>query len=143
MTHTFLAGVDGSDGSARAARFAADRAKLMPAKLVVLYVIDWSPYKIYTHQEAESRSADRKREMAEVQTRVMEPLLAELALDGTDISGDLRYGHPSRLLIDFAKEIDADEIYVGRQGRSPLNLIFGSTTSHLVQVSPIPVMVVP
>ncbi|GHB07886.1 universal stress protein [Salinicola rhizosphaerae] len=143
MTQTYLVGVDGSEGSARAARFAAERAKTMPAKLVVLYVIDWSPYKIYTAQEADSRSADRKREMAEVDTRIMQPLLAGLMQEGADVSGEIRYGHPSRLLIDYAKEISADEIYVGRQGRSPLNLIFGSTTSHLVQVSPIPVMVVP
>ncbi|WP_251976516.1 universal stress protein [Salinicola avicenniae] len=143
MSQIFVVGVDGSEGSARAARFAAERAKLMPADLKVLYVIDWSPYKIYTHQEAETRGADRKREMAEVENRVLQPLLVELSRDGLKIDGEVRYGHPSRLLIDYAKEVGAQEIYVGRQGRSPLNLIFGSTTSHLVQICPIPVMVVP
>ena len=51
MPDTLLVGVDGSDGGARAVNFAAKHAKDSKAKLVVAYVIEWSPYSFNTPQE--------------------------------------------------------------------------------------------
>ena len=44
MTDILLVGVDGRDGGARAAEFAAKCTKGGDARLVVAYVLEWSPY---------------------------------------------------------------------------------------------------
>jgi nucleotide-binding universal stress UspA family protein len=144
MSDTFLVGVDGSVGSRRAAEFATARAKLAGARLVIVCVIEWSPFTIYTHEELETRHNEREAEIARARTQVLEPLVASVRGQGVEVETMVRHGHASRVLIDLSAELQACQIFVGRLGRSSLaELLFGSTTSNLVQASPVPVTVVP
>jgi nucleotide-binding universal stress UspA family protein len=144
MSYTILVGVDGSESSARAAEVALRRAKLIGARLVLVCVIEWSPYTIYTHEELEARHAERKAEIERAQTRVLEPLLTRLKCEGVEVESLVRHGHASRVLVDVTHELGAGEIVVGRVGRSMfIERLFGSTTSNLVQAAPVPVTVVP
>jgi nucleotide-binding universal stress UspA family protein len=144
MTTTYLVGVDGSDAGHRAVAFAAERAKASGAQLVVAYVIEWSPYSFNTPEENEQRHKRREEELERARTHVMEPLLAELRAAGLTAEGVVRHGHPAEVLCELAKEHGAAQIFIGRRGLSRVSaLLFGSVAGSLVQISPVPVTVVP
>ncbi len=144
MNDTVLVGVDGSDASRRAAEFAVARARLNGARVVMACVIEWSPYTIYTHEELEARHEERGAEIERARARVLDPLIGSLRRDGVEVEALVRHGHASRVLIDLSQELGACQIFVGRLGQSTLmERLFGSTVTNLVQVSPVPVTVVP
>jgi nucleotide-binding universal stress UspA family protein len=144
MTDTMLVGIDGSEGGTRAARFAAELAKKSNARLIVAYVIEWSPYTFNTAQENEVRHKRREEEIARAESDMLQPVVEELKKAGVDAEGVVRHGHAVEVLSQVAKERGASQIIIGRRGLSKLKaLLFGSVASSLVQVSPVPVTVIP
>ncbi len=145
MSDTLLVGIDGSEASHRAAEYAVARARLISgARVVLVCAIEWSPFTIYTHEELETRHKDREAEIERARTQVLEPLLGSLRRDGLEVETVVRHGHASRVLIDVGQELGACQIFVGRLGQTTLlERLFGSTVTNLVQVSPVPVTVVP
>ena len=138
-----LVGTDGSESSRRAVDFAAKRAKASGARLVVAYVIEWSPYSFNTPQENEERHKRREEEIARAEEH-LNPLLAELRGQGLDVQSMVRHGHAAEALSGIAREVGAVQIYLGRRGVSKIAaLLFGSVAGSLVQISPVPVTVVP
>jgi nucleotide-binding universal stress UspA family protein len=143
MTDTMLVGVDGSETSRRAADFAALRAKASGARLVVAYVIEWSPYTFNTPEENEVRHKRREEEIARAEAHLA-PLLSELRAAGLEVEGVVRHGHAAEALSTLAVEYGAAQIFIGRRGVSKIAaLLFGSVAGSLVQVAPVPVTVVP
>jgi len=144
MTATILVGVDGSESGRRAADFAAARAKADGARLVVAYVIEWSPYTFNTPEENEQRHKRREEEIERAASQVLDPLLAELRVSGLAVEGMVRHGHAAEVLSGLAGELGAAQVVVGRRGLSRIaSLLFGSVAGTLVQISPVPVTVVP
>ena len=144
MPDRIIVGVDDSDCGRRAALFAAAQAKRSGSELTLAYVVEWSPYTIYTHEELEVRHKERDAEIERASSRILKPLAAELETLGVTVDTVVRHGHVSRVLIELAREIGASQIIVGRRGRSRLaEIVFGSTASNLVQASPVPVTVIP
>ena len=144
MKDIMLVGIDGSPESQRAATFAAGRAKLNNAHLIVVYVIEWSPYTFNTPEENEVRHKRREEEISVAQERVLDPLLKQLRDLSVEVSGVMRHGHPAQVLNDLAADHGAIQTFIGRRGHSRLkNLLFGSVASDLVQTSRVPVTVVP
>ena len=116
----------------------------MGANLVVIFVIEWSPFSFNTPEENEQRHQRREAEIASAHEKVLEPLLGKIRESGIDVEGVVRHGHIARVLIDQASERGAMGIFIGRLGESTLkSAIFGSVASNLVQTSPVPVTVVP
>ena len=144
MSDTFLVGVDGSECSMRAARFAVDRAKRMDARLVVVYVIEWSPYSFNTPEENEQRHKRREEEISAATEKVLNPLLESIRESGVATEGIVRHGHIAEVMIGLGEEHNAVGMFIGRIGTTTLKtMLFGSVASNLVQTSPIPVTVVP
>ena len=144
MQDSVLVGVHGSDCSRRAVDFAADQAKLTRSRLVLVYVIEWSPYSFNTPEENELRHKRREREIETAQQKILAPLLDSFKQMGITADGVVRHGHVAEVLIRIASERKVRQIIVGRRGRSKAKtLLFGSVASHLVQASAIPVTVVP
>ncbi len=144
MSHCLLAGVDGSECCQRAVEFAADRARASGARLVVAFVIEWSPYTFNTPEENEVRHKRREEEIERARGQVLDPLVASLKASGIDAEGVIRHGHAAETLVTLAREYDAIQIFIGRRGQSKLNaLLFGSVAGSLVQIAPVPVTVVP
>lgn len=130
--------------AAGALDFAADQAKLTQARLVLVYVIEWSPYSFNTAEENERRHKRRELEIETAQQKILAPLLVSLKQMGIAADGIVRHGHVADVLVSIASKRKAIQIVVGRRGRSKAKtLLFGSVASHLVQTSPIPVTVVP
>jgi len=110
----------------------------------VAYVIEWSPYTFNTPQENEVRHKRREEEIARAESDVIRPLVEELKKAGVAAEGVVRHGHAVEVLSKVAKERGASQIVIGRRGLSKLQaLLFGSVASSLVQVSPVPVTVIP
>ena len=144
MTNTFLVAVDGSAGSLRAAEYAAGSAKASKAKLILAYVIEWSPYSFHTPEELAERHKRREEEIERAQSTVLGPVLKSMKDMGVDAETIVKHGHPSESLIDLAKDRNAAQVFIGRKGESRMaSLLFGSVAGSLVQTSPIPVTVVP
>lgn len=144
MSDILLVGVDGSDTGKRAADFAAARAKDSGAQLVVAYVIEWSPYTFNTPQENEERHKRREEEISRAESQVIEPLVKALSGQGVTAKGVVRHGHAAEVLSQLATEEGAGQIFIGRRGLSKLqSLLFGSVAGSLVQISPVPVTVIP
>jgi nucleotide-binding universal stress UspA family protein len=140
----FLVGVDDSDCSRRALEFAQERAKTMDARLVVVFVIEWSPYSFNTPEENEQRHKRREEEISSAHSSVLDPALDRLTRAGLESEGIVRHGNVADVLNDLAMEHGAVQIVVGRIGASGLkSMIFGSVTSKLVQMASVPVTVVP
>ncbi len=144
MTDTMLVGVDGSDSGRRAVDFAVARAKASAARVVVAYVIEWSPYSFNTPEENEVRHKRREEEVERAQTQVLDPLVAALRDSGVAVDSVVRHGHPADVVCGLANELGATQIFIGRRGTSKVAaLLFGSVAGSLVQIAPVPVTVVP
>ena len=144
MSETLLVGVDGSDCCRRAAEAAAAHAKVIGARLIVVYIIEWSPYSFNTPEENELRHKRRAEEIQQAHSKVLDPLISEFKEAGLKVEGLVRHGHVAEVLLQIVDEVHASQIYIGRIGTSRLkSLLFGSVAGTLVQVAPVPVTVVP
>jgi nucleotide-binding universal stress UspA family protein len=145
MPASIVVGLDGSESSSRAADAAADAARRHGLQLVLASVVPWSPYSITTNEDNERRSIDKQREIETTRAKILDPVLARMAEPGDlEIETVIRHGHPAETLVTIAREHDAAWITVGRVGQSRVRtLLFGSTPGSLIQLSPVPVLVVP
>jgi nucleotide-binding universal stress UspA family protein len=144
MSDTILVGIDGSEESRRTVEYAIAHAKPENARLVLVYVIEWSQYSFNTPEENEQRHKRREEEVHTAQERVLDPMLKSLASEETDITGVVRHGQVADTLLQIAKEESAGQIVVGRIGQKGItSLIFGSVVSKLIQLTHIPVTIVP
>lgn len=144
MSNSVLVAVDGSDGGERALKYAAERAKLNGAKIIVCYVIEWSPYSFNTPEENAERHMRREQEIDKATSSVVTPAAEYLKSEGLSCETVVQHGPPAETLIKQAGKHEVNQIVVGRRGQSGIkNLIFGSVAGSLIQTSPVPVVVVP
>lgn len=144
MENSVLIAVDGSEGGARALNYAIERAKLGGAKLIVTYVIEWSPYSFNTPEENAERHGRREQEIARATEGVVNPAVALVKSQNIECDSVVTHGPPAETLIKIAKKHGVQQIVIGRRGQSGIKtLLFGSVAGNLVQTSPVPVVVVP
>lgn len=143
MSQCYLVGVDGSEGSKRAARYAVERARASGARVLLAHVIEWSRFEILTPGEASERHRTREREIERAEEGILKPLLESL---GNEVRIDtvVHHGHAAEILAKLAEEKRAAEVFIGRRGHSKLNeILFGSVVSNLALICPAPLTVVP
>ncbi|HVM28674.1 MAG TPA: universal stress protein [Mycobacteriales bacterium] len=145
MPEVVIVGVDGSEAGTRAAHFAVDHIGEPDASIVVAYVVPWSAYSIQTAEENERRHVAKEQEARSAQEHIVDPLVAALKERGCDaVEGVVRHGHPAETLCQLAGERGALHVVVGRRGQSKVkSMLFGSTPGNLIQISSVPVTVVP
>jgi nucleotide-binding universal stress UspA family protein len=144
MSEVLLVGVDRSECSIRALEYAADQAERSTAQLVVAHVIEWSPYLFDTPQENEVRHQRREAELARASSETVDPLVTKLRDRGISARGAIRHGHVAETLAELARECSATGIIIGKTGSSRIRAqLFGSVPNTLVQVSSLPVTIVP
>lgn len=144
MQNRYLVAVDGSEGSRRALAHAIDRAKLSGASLTLLHVIEWSPYSFHTNEELAARHQRREEELARAKSAVLDPLEADVAQAGIEVTSVMRHGRSAETISAVAGDLDVAQVIVGRRGESGVkSLLFGSVTTNLAQTCPVPVLIVP
>ena len=144
MSRVLLVGVDSSSCSKRALEYGAQRAEEYKIQLIVAHVIDWSPFSFNTPQENEERHKRREAELDRAHQEVIDPEVSKLRERGIYARGVIRHGHPAETLNALSEEMGATNIIIGKTGSSRIKTqLFGSVANTLVQISGIPVTVVP
>jgi nucleotide-binding universal stress UspA family protein len=144
MSKTFLVGVDCSECSDRALRYAAEQAEASKGQLIVTHVIDWSPYSFNTPQENEERHRRREDELDRAHKEIVDPLVNEFRAKGINAKGVIRHGHPAETLSAVGEEFGVANIIIGKTGSSRIKTqLFGSVANTLIQTSKLPVTIVP
>ncbi len=144
MTTKLVIGLDGHGSGERAVVFAKRTAEMIGnCELLVVYVIEWSPYSFQTPEENAERHKRREEEISMAMSRVVEPAVAALTDSGAKARGIVRHGDVAETIITIVNEEKADQIVVSRSSEGGFTQrIFGSATSNLVMSASVPVTVV-
>ncbi len=144
MTTKLVVGLDGHSSGERALDHASKLAGLIGAcELLVVYVIEWSPYSFQTPEENEKRHRRREQEISTAQERVVTPAVDGLVKAGFQARGVVRHGNVADILNEVSQAEGAEQIIVARSRESSLSKrIFGSSTANLVMEASVPVTVV-
>lgn len=134
MSTKLIIGLDGHSSGELALVHAKRMAALMEkCELVVVYVIEWSPFSFQTAEENAERHKRRDEEIATATTRVVEPAVSALKEAGLDATGIVRHGDVAETLDRICNEQNAEQIIIGRSSANGLSKrIFGSAASNLV-----------
>jgi len=136
----FVVAYDGTDQ--HVVDFAVDRALKEDAQLLIVHVLEWSPYSFLTTEELAERHKTRQQELTRANETIMKPILEKARQAGARVDGDVRYGHVVDVICSIAKERSATMIFVGRSS-SLSTRVFGSAASGLAQSAPVPTVIVP
>ena len=135
-----VVGVDGSEHSLLALRWAASQAKAMHVPLEV--VTAWTfpeepaPLGIEIHVPWQERLMEEARAKL---TQIIADVLPET--DRDHVTAKVVRGHPSKVLLEETRENDL--LVIGARGRSAFEeMVFGSTSDHCARHAPCPVVVV-
>lgn len=144
MTTKLVIGLDGHSSGERALEFGKGLAsQLGECELIVLYVIEWSPYSFQTAEENAVRHKRREEEISTATERVITPAVATLEGAGLKATGLVRHGDVADTINAVAKEQGAAQIVVAKSTDQSLSKrIFGSSTASLVMEATVPVTVV-
>lgn len=112
-------------------------------ELIVVFVVEWSPYSFQTAEENAERHKRREQEIDTAMERVVTPAVEALTGAGLNARGLVRHGDVADLLDSIAVNEKADQIIVARTSEGGIkNRIFGSSTANLVMHASVPVTVV-
>ncbi len=144
MSLKYVVACDGSSASGRAVKVAVEQAKLSGASLLLVHVLEWSPYSFLTPEELEERHKRRNEELKRAQAALLDPLINSLSDEGVEGSAIIRYGHVTQTLAEIAEKEGAAQMFIGRTGESALSrLVFGSVATAMAQIAPVPCTIVP
>ena len=144
MTTTLVIGIDGSGASKRALAHGQRLSKLIgDCTLLLVYVIEWSPYTFQNAQENEVRHNRREEEIEIAKTRVLDPIIKSLKAEGFDADCRVRHGDAAEILNSVALETRAEQIIVARGSEGGFaSRFFGTVSVKLVTSASVPVTVV-
>lgn len=129
-----VVGVDGSEQSLAALRWAVDEARLRHGKVRAITAWHYPP----VPSTVEDGGSNDSFHAAE---RVQADALKALAAESMDIEGMLVRDFPAMALLEAAK--DADLLIVGSRGHGGFSgLLLGSVSSQVAHHAPCPVLIV-
>lgn len=140
---TFVVAYEGADDSASTLDYAIERAKRAGARLLIMHVLEWSPYSFLTPTELEERHVRRKQEMDRAKSAIIDPAVAKAKAAGVEADGSMTYGNVVQLICKTAEESGATQVFVGRSGGGLSSRVFGSVTIGLAEAATVPVVIVP
>ncbi|SIT80213.1 Nucleotide-binding universal stress protein, UspA family [Yoonia rosea] len=137
-------GLDGRSSGEKALAFAKSLAeKADDCELIVVYVIEWSPFSFQTAAENAERHRRREEEISIARERVVDPAVADLKAAGLNARAIVRHGDVADTIDSIAHSEGASQIVVARSSDGGLtSRIFGSSTASLVMNARVPVTVV-
>ncbi len=140
----YLVAVDGSEWGNRAVDHAVRVAKDTGAEVRLITVIPWSGFQPLTLEEMVQRPLEKEEEERAAKEEILEPLLNKHADTGVTLSSEYHWGHPVDVIRKLAKKEKADQVFIGRRGRSRVaDLILGSVANSLAHSLGVPIVLVP
>lgn len=144
MADIILVGTDGSEGANRCIDFALQHAKNYGMAIELVHVIEWTPYSFELPEALELRHKMRDSEIEMAEKQILQPVLDKYSDQDIKITSIVRHGDVSQVLCDLAEAHDVAHIVVGKKGRSRIEaLLHGNVVARMVQMSPVPISVVP
>lgn len=143
---TFLVAYEGGAKADKVINYAFTRAKEYQADLLLVTVLEWSPYQFLTPEELAERGARRKKDLARAEQEILQPAVAKLQGQGVNVSGKVLIGNVAEQILKAAQDAKASTIYVGRSGKGSESFtqrFFGSVPIALTQITTVPTVIVP
>ncbi len=143
QVNTVVAGVDGSQGSRRAAEHAAAIARHWSAKLMLVTVVR-TPEGWWGIGGAPPSPEALSAALIEGQQKILSEIEGHLDLDGLEHETLEELGDPVSRLVDVCEQNDADLLVIGRRGAGLAErIILGSVADRLCHLAPCPVLIIP
>lgn len=138
-----LVAVDSSSKAERALVEAIGLAQTNNAKLTVMTVVPAPSAWALSYGYGEPVNLNGLREQAERSYQTMLEAVVESVPDGLPVTHVLKHGAAGPAIVDEARAGDHDLIVMGSRGRGGLrSLLLGSVSHHVLQASPIAVLVI-
>ena len=135
-----LVPVDGSEGAARAARFAAYLASETGATITLLHVFDAPTATVLGLASLTGPAAQEAVER--VAAGSFASATAEMGEFDVEVDTRVAVGHPAREIVAFARQQHPQLIVMGTRGRSAVEeALLGSVCAHVLHHAPCPVTV--
>jgi nucleotide-binding universal stress UspA family protein len=136
-----LCPVDFSPPSLTPLTFAISMAKESDARLTIANVIEWTSAPLAPNLPFDY--AEFRREFEDDAKRRLEALVPEEARTWCQPTTRLLHGKPYEEILAVARNEAIDLIVMGVHGRNVFDeMLFGSTTNHVVRQAPCPVMTI-
>lgn len=134
-----VVGVDGSDDSAAAVRFAAGLARDLEAEVVAVHALG-----LLEQLDPDGPLVPTQPHRDEIAAKVDGEWTQPLVEAGVTHRAVLHDGNPVDVVLQVVDEVGADLVVLGSRGigGSPIQLL-GSTSTQVAQQSPCPVTIVP
>lgn len=144
MSMHLVVGFDGEGSGQRALSYAKSLSKLVGgAEILIVYVIEWSPFSFQTPEENATRHKRREEEIEMAMSRIVQPALDSLAAEGVTARGVVRHGDVAGTLNTVCVEVGADQLIVGRSSEGGFTQrIFGGSTITLAMSASVPFTIV-
>lgn len=142
----YLVAVDGSEWGERAAERAIRLAEQVGGRVTLLTVMDWSHLQsmMLDGPAVNTPPFSKEEEEQSIYKRVLNSLMEKYAETDVEISAELLWGDPVEVILEQVKVVQANMLFVGRQGRSRLiDLLLGSVANKLAHRVGIPIVLVP
>ncbi len=140
---TVVVGVDGSDGSERAANHAAAIARHWGARLLLVTVIR-TPEGWWGIGGAPPAPEALAAALTAGQQQILQEIEEHLDLDDVDYETREELGDPVGRLITVCEASEADLLVIGKRGAGLAErVVLGSVADRLAHHAPCPVLVVP
>ncbi len=138
MFKRILLASDGSDHSVRAAKKAAELAKLnADSEITVVYVIDGQTSKEDVLHNPDRSVGEEKRKMR------LQPVTSLLNSENLNFKLEKLLGEPGPAIVDFANKNEFDVVVVGSRGLNGLQeMVLGSVSHKVAKRVKAPVMIV-
>jgi nucleotide-binding universal stress UspA family protein len=136
---TILCATDFSRCSDAAVRMATAMARRRGARLVLLHAIEAPPF---AYPEVPIGASAWERDMLRVAETNLGQQAKALEDGGLTVEVQVRFGAPSRVIVETARELGAELVVVGTHGRHGVaDFFLGSIAEYVVRASPCPVLV--
>jgi nucleotide-binding universal stress UspA family protein len=140
---TIVTGIDGSEGSRRAAEHAVAMARHWRASLKIVTVVR-TPEGWWGIGGAPPSPEALSEALVEGQQQILRETEEQLDLEGVDYETVEELGDPVSRLIAVCEINEADILVIGRRGAGIAErVILGSTADRLTHLASCPVLVVP
>jgi nucleotide-binding universal stress UspA family protein len=132
LIHAMQTVVVGTDGSPNAEAAVREGARIAKADGAAVRLVTAYP-DVPTYGETIASSAKRDRiDLREVAEGVLSRTAGEIESQGLQVMTDAREGDPAQVILDVAREQDADLIVIGARGLTGIRrFLLGSVSSKL------------
>lgn len=138
-----VAGIDGSEQSRHAAKVSADLARKNDAALHLVTIVR-PPEGWWGIVGSPPTPSALSKSLSEAQREILDSVVADLDLSDLEVIQVEDVGDPARMLLDYAHQVDADVMVIGRRGAGLIErIMLGSVANRIVHDAECPVLLVP